>query len=94
MELITRLLSDEDKQSNIKLIRVNADNAQKILFPKIVEYLKLNEREIERHLDVMDKERGTTRERHKLAVESSENKDTPIKDQKSNEAYSWGRLYQ
>jgi hypothetical protein len=89
----TRLLSDEDRQSNIKLIRVNADNAQEILFPKIVEHLKLNESEIERHIDVMHKERGTRRERHKLAVESSESKDAPIKDQKSSEAYSWGRLF-
>lgn len=89
----TCLLSDQDRESNIKLIRVYADHAQERLCPRIVGYLKLHESEVKRHLEVMQKKMDARRERHKLLLEPDENKDTPVNDQKSGEAYSWGRLF-
>ncbi len=49
----THTLSKEDKQSNIKLICLNAESVHRKLLPDIIEYLKSHSEEVKRHRKVM-----------------------------------------
>jgi hypothetical protein len=99
----TDALSENDKEFNIKLIRIPATSAKDTLFPMIATYLKDHPEEVKRHTEVMQEELKARYPNWTMPCpsEAPNKQETPAlaephnasKSPEASGSYSWGRFF-